>query len=85
MPKHDQTYDWYVRAYSILRFSRRGSGYIPLSEILSYVSHFELIGTKFEFISIIQSLDFTEKDFFEKKEKAQLDKSNVKSNTNVRL
>ena len=74
MPVYDFSYDWYARAYSILRYSKNENGYIPLSEILVYAEHFELIGTKEEFIHVIRSLDAAENKFFKAKEEKKEDK-----------
>jgi len=83
MPPFSLSYEWYMKAYSILRFSRRESGYIPLSEILTYTSHFELIGTKHEFITIIQGLDFSEREFFDKRDKSKEDQEQGSENKRI--
>lgn len=41
----------------MLAYSRDMNGNIPLSEILAYTDHFELIGSKKEFISAIRIID----------------------------
>ena len=64
MPIYDFSYDWYTRAYSILRYSKGENGYIPLTEILAYTVHFDLISSKIEFISVIRSLDEAENKYF---------------------
>lgn len=66
MPAHDFAYDWYRRAYSILRYSKNENGFIPLSEILSYAKAFDLIGTREEFVSVIRELDVAENNYFNK-------------------
>jgi len=83
MPVYDLAYEWYMKAYHILRFSRRESGYIPLSEILLYTSHFELIGAKHEFITIIQGLDFSEREFFDKRDNSKKDQEKPQVNKRI--
>ena len=84
MPIVDFSYDWYSKAYSILRFSKGDNGYIPLSEILSYTEHFKLIGSKDEFVSIIRSLDFAENKYHAEKEKIENKKTEQEHNINLK-
>jgi len=86
MPVYDFSYDWYVNAYSIIRYSKNESGHIPLSEILAYANNFDLIGTKEEFVRVIRSLDITEnKHFSEKEEKEKESKEKNQHKTNVKV
>ena len=81
MPVYDFSYEWYQQAYSLLRYSKTDNGYIPLSEILAYSEHFELIGSKIEFLKVIRGLDIIENKFYEseelKKEKPAIENNNV--------
>ena len=84
MPTVDFSYDWYSKAYSILRYSKGDNGYIPLSEILSYSEHFDLIGSKEEFVSIIRSLDYIENKYHSDKEKAKRKETEEERNVNIK-
>ena len=74
MPYLDYSYEWYYMAFSLLRSSRNENGIIPLSEILTYTEHFEIISSKVEFITIIQGLDIAENDYHSSRRKAESDK-----------
>ena len=73
MPVYDFSYDWYLKIYSILRLSKSENGYIPLSEILVYTDHFEIIGSKEEFVQVIRGLDITEQEYFKGKKDTEIE------------
>lgn len=49
--------EWYLSMFRMLEASRNQNGYINIESILAVANNFELIGTKREFVSIIQALD----------------------------
>ena len=48
---------WYLDMFSMLETSRGANNYISLSCILDLANNFELLGSKQQFVSIIQALD----------------------------
>lgn len=49
--------EWYHSMYRMLEASRNQNGYITIESILAVANNFDLIGTKQQFVSIIQALD----------------------------
>lgn len=49
--------EWYLSMYRLLESSRNQNGYIAVESILAVANNFDLIGTKKEFVAIIQALD----------------------------
>lgn len=60
---------WYLNMFRFLERSRGPNEYIPLSEIVSCFGHFDLIGTKQEFITVISALDEAYIAYFKRKSK----------------
>lgn len=48
---------WYLDVFNKLERSRGHNDYIPLSEILICANNMDLIGTKNEFINVINAMD----------------------------
>jgi hypothetical protein len=50
----------------VLNSGRQELNQIPLGDIFSYIDHFDLIGSKEEFITVIQELDAAFLDHYNK-------------------
>ena len=71
IPKLDENYSWYSKAYSMLRSSANQNGIIPLSEILAYTEYFGLVASVEEFVLIIRGLEEKEAEYHENKNKSE--------------
>ena len=57
IPPINATSSWYLDVFRIFNSARQELNQIPLQDIFSYIEHFEIIGSKEEFIEIIQAMD----------------------------
>jgi len=57
IPKMDFSFSWYMNAYSMLSHSVDENGSLPLSELKIYEEKFGLIGSFFEFASVIYEIN----------------------------
>ena len=55
--KPDEIAIWYLKKYRLLETSRGANNYIPISEIVALASYIDLVGSREEFVSVIQKLD----------------------------
>jgi len=49
--------EWYLSAFRVLSNARTERNAIAISDIAAYMDIFEIIGTKAEFVLVIQALD----------------------------
>ena len=66
IPTLSETSSWYLDVFRIFNSGRQELNPIPLREIFSYIEHFDIIGSKEEFVEIIQALDTTFIDHYNK-------------------
>ena len=59
IPSLSEVSSWYLDVFRILHSGRQELNPIPFQDIISYFEHFDIIGSKEEFVEIIQSLDST--------------------------
>ncbi len=57
---------WYLDVFRILNSGRQELNQIPLQDIFSYIEHFDIVGSKEEFIEIIQEMDSVFLDYYNK-------------------
>ena len=71
LPNLSSTSSWYIEAFRIFNSGRQELNQIPLNDIFSYIEHFDIIGSKEEFIYVIQKLDSTFLDYYNKKRESK--------------